>query len=103
MNVIGKTTDGKLVVSGLGKLYFETGLPLSIVFDRMVQGNYQPSWIHLYLELKENGMKHDRIIHLLNEHIFESYGKEYRDEVIRRLELIRETGYLDTVPPPTSV
>jgi hypothetical protein len=36
-------------------------------------------------ELKQNGMTRERILHLLHEHLFESYGKEYRDEVIKRL------------------
>lgn len=82
---VGKTTEGKPVVSGVAKLYYETGLPLSIIFDRLQQKEIVPSWNHLVSELKENGMKHDRIIHLLNEHIFESYGKEYRDEILKRL------------------
>lgn len=85
MNLIGKTTDGKPVISGLGKMYFQEGIPLSVLFDSCQSKGLQPSFEHLYDELKENGMKRDRIIHLLNENIFESYGKEYRDEVMKRL------------------
>lgn len=88
MTTIGRTTDGKQVVSGLGRLYFESGLPLSIIFDLCQRCNRQPSWMHLYQELKGNGMKHNRIIHLLNEHVFESYGKEYRDHVMKLLPQI---------------
>lgn len=86
MNIVGKTTDGKHVVSGLGKLYFQEGIPLSVMFDVLKVKQMQPSFNHLYQELKDNGMKHDRIIHLLNENVFESYGKEYRDEVLNRLK-----------------
>lgn len=46
MKAVGTTTDGKVVVSGVGKLYFEGGLPLSVVF--------------------------------------EAYGGDFRDEVIKR-------------------
>ena len=83
--IVGQTINKYPVISGLGKLYFQEGIPLSILFDNCRRLNIQPSFTHLYNELKENGMKHDRIIHLLNEHIFESYGKEYRDHVINRL------------------
>ena len=84
--IVGLTQDKKIVLAGLAKLYFQEGIPLSIVFDNCQRWNIQPSFPHLYNELKENGMSHDRIIHLLNEHVFESYGKEYRDEVIKNLE-----------------
>ena len=90
MKIIGKTTDGNYVVSGLAELYFRDGLPLSIIFDLIKEKNYQPSWIHVYQELKDNGMQHDRIMHLLNEHVFEIYGKEYRDEIIRRLDIAHQ-------------
>lgn len=88
MQVIGQTTDGRYVVSGLGRHYFESGLPLSILFDYCIKNDVQPSFLHLYRELKQNGMQHERIIHLLHEHVFESYGKEYRDEIIERIESV---------------
>lgn len=93
MNIIGKTECGKPVVSGLGKLYFESGLPLSLVFDKCESMNMKPSWLHLYKELSDNGMKHSRIIHLLHEQLFETYGKEFRDKVIETLEkIMNKTG-----------
>lgn len=85
LQIIGKTQDGKLVVSGIARLYYESGLPLCIIFDRLKAVNLQVSWLHLVDELKNNGMNLDRIFHLLNEHIFESYGKDYRDEIMIRL------------------
>ncbi len=88
MEVIGKTECGKLVVSGLGKLYFQEGLPLSVMFDSLETKGFRPSWIHLFRELRDNGMTEDRIYHLLNEHVFESYGKEFRDVVVDKLKSI---------------
>lgn len=85
MNIVGKTQCGKPVVSGLGKMYFESGLPLSVLFDGLQKKNIIPSFRHLYTELVNNGMKRERIIHLLNEQVFESYGKEFRDHVISKL------------------
>jgi hypothetical protein len=87
MRSVGQTTDGRTVVAGLAEMYFQEGLPLSIIFDQCQEKRLQPAFILLYNELSGNGMKHDRVIHLLSEAIFDSYGKEYRDEVISRLEL----------------
>lgn len=86
MKIVGKTTDNHTVVADIGKIYFEQGLPLSLIFDRLQALELVPSWIHLYDEMKANGMTHKRIIHLLHEQVFESYGKEYRDIIISRLE-----------------
>lgn len=86
MQQIGITTDGNAVMADVAKQYFEQGLPLSIIFDQLQKNNMIPSWPRLYQELKDNGMTHKRIIHLLHEHVFESYGKEFRDVVISRLE-----------------
>ena len=83
MEIVGKTKEGVLVVSGLGKLYFQEGLPLSVVFDQCKERNILPSWIHLFKELSDNGMKKDRILHLLNEQVYDSYGKEFRDHVVK--------------------
>lgn len=85
MEIVGKTQCGKSVVSGLGKMYFENGLPLSVIFDGLQRRNLVPSFLHLVSELEENGMKRERIVHLLNEQVFESYGKEFRDVVMHRL------------------
>ena len=85
MEIIGISTDQKQVVQHIGKLYFEQGLPLTFIFDKLQENNLLPSWNHLYIEMINNGMTHDRIIHLLHEQVFESYGKEFRDIVISRL------------------
>lgn len=88
MKVVGKTESEQLVVAGVGEMYFQEGIPLSIIFDGLKRRNLIPSWLHLYNELKINGMSRDRILHLLSEHVFESYGKEFRDHVITKLESI---------------
>lgn len=88
MEQIGITTDNKKVVKNIAKQYFQEGLPLSFVFDILQENNMIPDWQALYQEMKENGMTHKRIIHLLHEMVFESYGKEFRDVIIKRLELL---------------
>jgi hypothetical protein len=85
MKIVGKTTEGQLVVSGIAELYFRDGIPLSVIFDQLIASNIQPSFPHLYAELEANGMKRERILHLLSEHLVDPYGKEYRDIVISGL------------------
>lgn len=85
---VGTTTDNKVVVKDIAKQYFQQGLPLSFVFDILQTNNMVPDWIALYQEMKDNGMTHKRIIHLLHEMVFESYGKEFRDVIIKRLEFL---------------
>lgn len=88
MQIIGKTTDNKEVVKEIGRLYFQDGIPLSLIFEGLSNRGMMPSWMDLYVEMKENGMTHKRIIHLLHEQIFEHYGSSFRDVVIKRLEAI---------------
>jgi hypothetical protein len=82
MYAVGVTTDGKVVLAGVAKLYFESGVPPSILFDEINKRNAMPSWVYFYKECKDNGMTHKRIIHLLHEHVVQTYGKEFRDTVI---------------------
>lgn len=91
MTQVGITTDGVKVMSGIAKIYFQDGLPLSVLFDQCIKNNIMPSWNHLYSEMKDNGFSDKRIYHLLHEHVFESYGKEFRDIVLSKLNL-RDSG-----------
>lgn len=88
MQQIGITTDGKKVMERVGKFYFEQGLPLCFIYDKMTENNMIPSWIQLVKEMEDNGMTKKRIHHLLHEHVFDSYGKEFRDHVLSTLQKI---------------
>jgi hypothetical protein len=85
---VGITADGKLVVSGLFRIAETEGLPLEIILELCLLYNVVPSWIHLYQECLTAGMKHSRIIAKLDSAISDSFGKEFRDEVISTLDLI---------------
>lgn len=85
METCGITQDGKTVVKGIGQLYFQEGLPLGIIFDKLQKSNMIPSWKDLYKEMRENGMSHKRVIDLLRDQMLDAYGKEFRDVVIGRI------------------
>lgn len=88
MEHTGLTTDNKIVVKNIAKQYFQQGLPLSFIFDILKENNMIPDWIALYQEMRDNNITHKRIIHLLHEMVFESYSKDFRDVIIKRLELL---------------
>lgn len=59
--VVGKTTDGKLVLANVYKYYSSIGLPLDTLFDNLSQKGYMPSWIHFVREAIAAGMKKSRV------------------------------------------
>lgn len=84
----GITTDDKPVISGCFRLSETEGLPLEIIFDYFAKNDVMPNWIDTYKECLTAGMKHKRILSMLGEAIYESFGKEFRDVVISRLDLL---------------
>ena len=82
IQIVGKTTEDQLVLSGLYKYFETTGLPLDIILDQVKTKNMVPSWKHLYNEMIQAGMDHDRAISRISLAIFDVYGREYRNNVI---------------------
>ena len=44
MTIIGKTSDGKLVIQGVFSLFDEKGIPLDIIFDYLNEKGWMPDW-----------------------------------------------------------
>ena len=82
----GQTADGKVVLGGLYKFFETHGLPLDVLFICCMERNSVPDWIELYRAARVAGMQHDRILSKLEEAILDSYGKEWADIVISRLD-----------------
>ncbi len=49
-NVVGKTEDGELVISGIMKFRESYGLPLTYIFDAINKEGMIISWKHLVKE-----------------------------------------------------
>jgi hypothetical protein len=86
--VTGRTGEGSIVVAGVYRFYETTGLPLDVMFECLRRKDMIPDWLTFYVEAMRAGMKHDRIISKLDPAISDTYGKEFKDTVIERLELI---------------
>jgi alanyl-tRNA synthetase len=86
INFVGETSDGKKVISGVFRLFETHGLPLSDILSILKQRDYIIDWFDFYQDALSAGMKHDSVIAKLNEAINDSYGTEFKNTVIRRLE-----------------
>ena len=92
--VVGKTLDGRLVVSGVYRFYETHGMPLDVVFQILQDKQMLPCWISFHREAMAAGMQHDRLIAKLDPALSDSYGSGFRDYVVRGLERLREAGIL---------
>lgn len=87
--VTGKTSDGKVMLGGVFRFFETHGMPLDELFQLLDQRDNLPDWLAFYDEAKAAGMKRDRILSKLEGVIDDSYGHDFRVEVIRRLEALR--------------
>ena len=88
---IGKTSDGKLVISGIYKLHETWGVPLSEIFNFLIINDSIPSWIDLYKDMRLAKIDHHHILVRLKDEIDDSFGLEWGEVVIQQLKLIFET------------
>ena len=86
LSIAGKTEDGKLVIAGCFKMYETEGIPLDIMFNIIKDKNGIPSWIDFHKDALSAGMQHSRILSMLDPAIMDSYGTEFKDETLKRLD-----------------
>lgn len=82
----GTTPDSKPIFGGVYKFYETHGLPLDVIFISFMEKGWMPDWINFYLAATSGGMQHNRIISKLEEALSDSYGKEFSDTVISKLD-----------------
>jgi len=84
----GINSDGKAIFAGAYAFYETHGLPLEVLFICFMERNAIPDWIDFYKSARDAGMEHTRILSKLEEAISDSYGKEWAEVVISRLDSI---------------
>jgi hypothetical protein len=95
LSVVGKTEDGKLVVSGIFELMSSIlGVPLEFLMEEMKKYNMMVSWTHFYDSSVKHQWKYKTTRERVSSAVFEVYGPEYRDEVIKRLDKYHENKQL---------
>lgn len=85
MKTVGRTSDGKIVVTEVFKFYETEGLPLDVILETLRVRDMVPDWLAFVFEATRAGMKFERILSMLDAAISDSYGSELRDVVISRL------------------
>jgi hypothetical protein len=86
LSVIGKTEDGKMVVSGIFELMSSIlGVPLEFLMEELKKNNMIVSWTHFYDSSVKHSWKYSTTRERVSSSVFEVYGPEYRDKVIKKL------------------
>jgi hypothetical protein len=86
LKAVGKTEDGRFVLSGVYRAYETLGLPLEIILDEFQKRNVQISWLHFIEESIHAGRKREKVLATCKSVICEVYGHEYYKEWSHRLK-----------------
>jgi hypothetical protein len=62
------------------------GVPLEFLLEEMKKNNILVSWTHFYDSSVEHLWKYSTTRDRVSYSVFEVYGPEYRDEVLKRLD-----------------
>lgn len=86
--VVGKTSDGKTVVTGMFEFIDRFGLPTEMFCFECKDRGFVPDWFNFYSKADKVGWSHRRII----EHIREGagvWGSDFADCVVKRIASFR--------------
>lgn len=90
MKIVGKTTDGKFVFSGIFKIVSTYGLPLEDAVACIHKNGGIVSWLDLYKEALSSGMSWKRFRNELYYSIIDTYDKEFCEKVVEILDQVDE-------------
>jgi hypothetical protein len=76
-NIVGKTPDGQLVISGLLRFEETYGLPLEDILEYVKNNNLVPSWFHVIDEAKKQGVNIHKFLTKLESCVVVVYGRDY--------------------------
>jgi hypothetical protein len=82
----GVTLDSKPIISGIYQTFETHGIPLEIILSILKDKDAIPNWIDLYKDCRLAGIKHDRVLSRLEEAINDSYGKEFSEHILPKLD-----------------
>lgn len=90
MKIVGKTSDGQLVVGDLYYWYQTEGTSFDMVLGVCKEKNYLPDWWNLFLDATRNGMKKDNFLSQLEDAIVDVYGRQRSDQIMETLNKMIE-------------
>lgn len=68
--------DRKIIIRGLGKMFYQEGMPIGMMAKRCEELGYEVSWLHITDELLKHGWEHKSIRGKLFEELVDSGKKE---------------------------
>ena len=87
--IVGKTEDGRLVVSGIYKFKESYGIPLDFIFEEIEKNNMIISWPHLIREAKECGCNMSKFMTELEYSVLDIYGKKQWEHIKKYYEALK--------------
>ena len=77
LNIVGKTTNNKLVISGVIRFKETYGLPLDVIFQVLKNNGFAISWFDLIKEAMQTWIKAEHFMPELKTSIIDVFGLEY--------------------------
>lgn len=62
-----KIDDRKIILRGLGKMFYQEGMPIGILAKEAADKGYEASWLHIADELQKHGWSVDTIVNKLKD------------------------------------
>ena len=81
LKIVGKTIDNKLVISGIFRIKETYGLPLDVIFERIIEQDFVISWLDLIKEAQVVGVNKEKFITELEYAVISEFGKEYWEDI----------------------
>lgn len=91
MKIVGKTTEGHLVIGGIFRLVDTNGLPFGVVIDKIYERNWRVSWLDFLSEAFDSGWNEKTVFSKCREGIQDSLkmSKSDKAKIIEVIENIR--------------
>lgn len=86
IKLVGKTTTGSYVVTGVYRYYETYGIPLDVLFEELRKRGFVPDWNAFIQEALDAGMKKSRILSMLSPALSDTYGENFCNHVVSKLE-----------------
>lgn len=88
MKISGKTSDEKLVISGVGSFCFTHGVPLEVVLDDFLSRNLVVDWVDYLESALLDGHNPRTIRARIDSAVSDTHGRLYSQEVMTKIDQV---------------
>lgn len=87
---VGVTPEDKKAIDGVFRMFDTIGLPLDIILDQLHERDLVVSWKHFFRDALKAGWTLKTTMNRVTIAVRDAYLPDYADEVVKRLELLKE-------------